>query len=182
MMRIDKNSRGTIAMVVLGSAAVGFVFVRYVRTPWIVWPMIAALLWLCAWQIAFFRVPRRRRNGSGRKVSSVADGVVVILEKAFEPEYLKRECIQLSVYMNFFDVHANFWPLDGKVSYYKYIPGKHWLAFEEKASLNNEHTCVCITTDDGHEVLFKQIAGGFARRIVCYAGETDRSRAGSSAG
>ena len=71
--------------------------------------------------------------------------------------------------MDFFDVHANFWPVTGEITYYRYYPGKHLLAFRPKASEDNEHTCTCIRNSDGKEVFFKQIAGTFARRIVSYS-------------
>ena len=182
MRRIDRNSRGTLAAVFLGSAGVAVVFIVFVRIQWLVYPMIAMLVWLCAWQLAFFSVPERKRAGNARSVTSVADGRVVILERTYEPEYLKEDCIQLSVYMNFFDVHANFWPVDGRVSYYRYYPGKHMLAFKPKSSEENEHSCVGITTDDGTRIFFKQIAGGFARRIVCYAKDSTESMAGRQCG
>ena len=182
-MTIDRNSYGIIASFYIGGAAVIFVLLRYVGIPWLSWPLVAGVLWVCVWQTCFFRVPKRRRCGSSRKVSSVADGKVVIVDMAaYESEYLKRECIQLSVYMNFFDVHANFWPVDGTVSHYEYHPGEHFLAFKPKASLENEHTCTCIITPEGNELLFKQIAGGFARRIVNYAGEVRTSEAGKQCG
>ena len=182
-MTIDRNSYGIIASFYIGGAAVIFVLLRYVGIPWLSWPLVAGVLWVCVWQTCFFRVPKRRRCGSSRKVSSVADGKVVIVDMAaYESEYLKRECIQVSVYMNFFDVHANFWPVDGAVSHYEYHPGEHFLAFKPKASLENEHTCTCIITPEGNELLFKQIAGGFARRIVNYAGEVRISEAGKQCG
>ena len=182
-MTIDRNSYGIIASFYIGGAAVIFVLLRYVGIPWLSWPLVAGVLWVCVWQTCFFRVPKRRRCGSSRKVSSVADGKVVIVDMAaYESEYLKRECIQVSVYMNFFDVHANFWPVDGTVSHYEYHPGEHFLAFKPKASLENEHTCTCIITPEGNELLFKQIAGGFARRIVNYAGKVRTSEAGKQCG
>ena len=182
-MRIDRNSYGTIAALYFACAAVVFVLLRLVNVQWLAWSLAAAVLWICVWQTCFFRVPKRRPMGSSRKVSSVCDGMVVIVEPAVEPEYLNRECMQVSVYMNFFDVHSNFWPVDGEITHYRYYPGTHFLAFKPKASLENEHTCVCITTEDGHEVVFKQIAGGFARRIVNYASKECRvSKAGEQCG
>lgn len=179
---IDKDSRGAVAIIYLFSIAVGFVFVRYVRITWLVWPMLALLVWFCVWQTTFFRVPRRRRKVAANEVTSVADGKVVFVGKTTENEMLGKECIQISVYMNFFDVHANFWPVDGTVTGYKYYPGLHLLAFKPKASLDNEHTCVRLATRDGKEVMFKQIAGGFARRIVCYAEDGLQVKAGEQCG
>ena len=137
---------------------------------------------ILVWQTMFFRVPQRERAGSEHIVTAVADGRIVINEKVYEPEFLKRECIQVSIYMDFFDVHANFWPVDGVVTYYKYHPGKHFLAFKPKASEENEHTCTCIRTPGGKDVFFKQLAGGFARRIVCYAREGLDVTAGEQCG
>ena len=181
-MKIDKNSRGTLALVFGCCTVVALIFIFLVRIPWLVYPMLAMLLWVCVWQLAFFRIPKRERRGSDRLVTSVADGKVVILEKVYEKEYLKQECIQLSVYMNFFDVHANFWPVDGRVDYYRYYPGKHFFAFKPKASEENEHSCVGIVTPQGRQVFFKQIAGGFARRIVCYGKSRGDARSGDQCG
>ncbi len=179
---IDRDSRGTLAIVYLLSASLGLILLLFVRSGWIVWPSLALLLWFCIWQTTFFKVPRRERKGSDRLVSSVADGRVVIVEKVYEGEYMKCECVQVSVYMNFFDAHVNFWPIDGEVTYYRYYPGKHFLAFKPKASDENEHSCTGITAPGGEKVFFKQIAGGFARRIVCYSARGGRVRAGEQCG
>ena len=181
-MRIDKNSRGTLALVFGFSALVSAALIIFVKIPWIVYPVVALMLWFCIWQLAFFRIQERERKGSDTIVTSVADGRVVIIEKTYEKEYLKQECIQLSVYMNFFDVHANFWPVDGSIDYYKYYPGEHFFASKPKASEENEHSCVGIVTPSGQKVFFKQIAGGFARRIVCYGKSRTEARSGEQCG
>lgn len=129
----------------------------------------------------FHRVPERKALGTGNLVTSVADGKVVVVEKVFEKEYLKKECIQVSVYMNFFDVHVNYWPIDGKVTYYMYHPGKYLLAFHPKASELNEHSSTALSNGKD-EILFKQIAGTFARRIVCYSKEGNEVKAGDQCG
>lgn len=125
-------------------------------------------MFMMGFVVFFFRVPYRQRVGDDFSLTSIADGEIVIIDKVFEPEYLKKECIQVSVYMDFFNVHVNYWPFDGDVTYYKYHPGKFMLAFLPKASELNEHTSVGMRTNFG-EILFKQIAGTFARRIVSYA-------------
>ena len=181
-MRIDRDSLGSLAVVYGCSAALVTVLLCFVQVTWLKWALVVLVLWICAWQTAFFRVPKRKRSGTERSVTSVADGKVVILERCFEDHYLMRECIQISVYMNFFDVHANFWPSDGEIVYYQYHSGEHFLAFKPKASEENEHSCVGIRTPSGHEILFKQLAGGFARRIVCHARIGDTVRAGEQCG
>ena len=181
-MKIDRDSIGSLVLVYLIGAALIFVLLFFVRTPWIAWPLTALVLWFCIWQTAFFRVPERERTGTPRSVTSVADGKVVIVDKVFEPEHLKTECIQISVYMNFFDVHANFWPVDGEVTYYHYYPGNHVLAFAPKASEENEHSCIGLQLPCGKRILFKQLAGVFARRIVCYARDGVSVRRGDQCG
>ncbi|MBR5076245.1 MAG: phosphatidylserine decarboxylase [Bacteroidales bacterium] len=181
-MKIDRNSRGTLALVYALSLVAGCFLLLFVHVPWVVWPLIALLVWFCVWQTAFFRVPSRVRSGGPSAVTSVADGRVVILEKVYEGEFLHRDCIQLSVYMNFFDVHANFWPADGVITYYHYYPGEHFLAFAPKASAENEHSCVGMRLSGGQEILFKQLAGVFARRIVCYAQEGISVKGGAQCG
>ena len=129
----------------------------------------------------FFRVPKRQVAGADNAVTSVADGKVVVIDKVYEPEHLKAECIQVSVYMDFFNVHVNFWPISGEVTYYKYHPGKYMLAYLPKASELNEHTSTSIRSPYG-EVFFKQLAGTFARRIVCYAKPGNQEVKGSECG
>ena len=181
-MIIDKNSYGTLAFVYIISAVLILCFDIAIASPFIKFPLIAFIFIICIWQTFFFRVPSREAAGDSILVNSVADGKVVILGNEYEKEFLKKDCIKVSVYMNFFDVHANFWPVSGEIVYYKYYPGKHFLAFQPKASEENEHTCVCIRTDSGKEVFFKQLAGTFARRIVCHAKVGDTVTAGGQCG
>ena len=178
---IDKDSRGLLAVMYAAAACICAGLFVFVPNPWIVWPVFVLVLWFCVWQAFFFHVPVRRCISAPGTVTAVSDGKVVICEKVFEGEVLKRECLQVSVYMNFFDVHANFWPVSGKVSMFRYCPGKHLLAFEPKASVDNEHTLVLVESC-GSQVLFKQIAGGFARRIVCHASAGQSVEAGKQCG
>ena len=167
-MRIDKDCYGTIAGAWVFALVLLFLDFWLIPYAFIAWPVAVVLVVFMGFVTWFHRVPVRVKSGSGRIVSSVADGKVIIVEKAFEKEFLKRECIQVSIYMDFFDVHANFWPLTGEISYYKYHPGRYFLAFHPKASDLNEHASTCIHSPAG-DVFFKQIAGTFARRIVCYS-------------
>lgn len=181
-MKLDRNSRGTVALVYLGAAAASTLLFLFVGIWWIKWPLFLGFLWVCGWQTMFHMVPDRPRSGSGNIVAAVSDGVIVKIERAFEKEWLKRECIMVSIYMDFWDFHANFWPVTGEVTYTKYHPGKHFLAFKPKASEENEHTCTSIRSEAGDEVFFKQLAGGFARRIVCYAKPGMKVEAGDQCG
>lgn len=182
-MHIDKNSYGSLAIVYLLSLAVLLPVAIFVQHTGIIWAVAVPVLAICIWQTAFFRVPVRHPAGNGQVVTAVADGRIVIKEKVYEPEFLKCECIQVSIYMNFFDVHANFWPVDGNVIYYRYYPGEHFLAFKPKASEENEHTCTAIrSTYEGKDIFFKQLAGTFARRIVCYSKSGLQTKAGEQCG
>ena len=181
-MKLDRNSYGTIFLIYLLCAGVIWAMLRFVGIWWICVPVCGAFVWAACWQTMFHMVPCRSRSGSGNLVTAVSDGKVVIIEKVFEGEWLRREALQISVYMDFWDVHANFWPLTGEVSYTKYHPGKHFMAFKPKASEENEHHCTAIRNSDGREVFFKQLAGGFARRIVCYAREGMKVEAGAQCG
>ena len=181
-MKIDKNSYGDLALVFFLCALVIWAAFRFIGPNWISWT-ITIVLWLfCIFQLAFFRVPDRKSPGTEKTVCSVADGKITIVDTAYEKEFLKRECKRVCVYMNFFDVHSNFWPVDGEVSYYCYHPGKHFLAFKPKASDDNEHTTTVIRTASGQEILFRQIAGTFARRIVCYSKPGMAVKAGEQCG
>ena len=166
-MKIDKDSYGTIAIAWLFSAL--FIFALLKFPGGIAAYILTGVLVLFAIFVTWFhRVPVRYAPEGEKLVTSGADGKVVIIRRTFEKEYLKRECIQVSVYMNFFNVHANFWPANGKVTYYKYHPGKYLLAFLPKAAEENEHASTAVDTGHG-EIFFKQIAGTFARRIVSYS-------------
>lgn len=120
--------------------------------------------------VNFFRSPKRNFAGdrSNVVVSSV-DGKVVALEETYEPEFLKCRCLQLSVFMSIFDVHANWFPVDGEVIYVKHHDGRFLSAWLPKSSTENERSTVVIRTDSGQLVLMRQVAGAMARRIVTYA-------------
>ncbi len=181
-MGIDRNCWGTIAGLWAGTAALCALLVLVINVEWISVALVTLAVIFMGFVTWFHRVPIRKAVGDSRTVSSVADGKVVIVRKTFEKEYLRKECIQVSVYMDFFDVHANFWPLTGTISYYQYHPGRYFLAFLPKASEDNEHSSTSIRNADGKEVFFRQIAGTFARRIVCYSAKGLKVKAGEQCG
>ena len=119
--------------------------------------------------IQFFRVPDRVPTQAENGIISPADGKVVVIEEVEEGEYFNDKRIQVSIFMSPLNVHANYYPVDGEVSYYKYHPGKYLVAWHPKSSTENEHSSIVVKKSNGVEVLFKQIAGAVARRIVCYA-------------
>lgn len=182
-MKLQKDSIRTVIFVSLLGISIILLSYFFVPWAWLKWTLIAIGTFMTWFIIFFFRVPFREMPQGEGLVCSVADGEVVIVEKTFEKEYLKRECIQVSVYMNFFNVHTNFWPFDGVTTYYKYHPGKYMLAFLPKASELNEHASAGVRYgEDGPEILFKQIAGTFARRIVNYAKPGEKFIGGEQCG
>lgn len=165
---IHKDCYGTIALVWLICGMILFLIFRFIPYIFISYPLAVIPVFFMGFVLFFFRVPKRNTIAGDNVITSVADGKVVVIDKVFESEFLKKECIQISVYMDFFNVHVNYWPVDGEVTYYKYHPGKYMLAYLPKASELNEHASTAMKTPYG-ELLFKQLAGTFARRIVCYA-------------
>ena len=130
--------------------------------------------------IRFFRCPKRVALIDEELVIAPADGKIVIVDRRFENEYLKRECIQVSIFMSIFNVHVNYYPVGGVVKYYKYHPGNYIIANHPKASEKNERTSIAVETSSGTILLFRQIAGYIARRIVCYAKEEKRANLGKT--
>jgi len=110
-----------------------------------------------------------------------ADGKVVVIEEVEETEYIKGKCRQISIFMSPVNVHVNRYPVSGDVLYEKYHPGKYLVAWHPKSSTENERTTVVVAHKNGN-VLFRQIAGALAKRIVCYAKVGDKASAGAEFG
>lgn len=123
----------------------------------------------------FFRVPKRIALIDNASVISAADGKVVIIKEVFEEEFLHCMCRQVSVFMGICNVHINFFPVAGKVIYYKHHWGNYLVAWHPKSSVKNERTSVAIESDNGKKIFLRQIAGYVARRIVCYAKENEHA-------
>ena len=135
------------------------------------WVLYGFIVW-------FFRNPTRGGAFNPYDVIAPVDGKVVVIEEVEEKEYIKGRCIQVSIFMSPLNVHVNRYPVSGKVVYTKYHPGRYLVAFHPKSSELNERTTVVVETENGKDVLFRQIAGAVARRIVLYAKEEDMAQAG----
>lgn len=118
--------------------------------------------------IQFFRIPKRTCTFTDKDIMCPADGKVVVIEEVEETEYFKDKRIQISIFMSPMNVHANYNPISGKVSYVKYHPGLFLVAWHPKSSTENERTTMVVQHSSGKEVLFRQIAGAVARRICYY--------------
>lgn len=142
-------------------------FIRPVAVP-IIFSSVSAVLYLLV--LNFFRSPRRHFPGdSNNVVVSSVDGTIVALEEVYESECLHRKAIQLSVFMSIFNVHANWFPVNGKVILVRHHSGRYLSAYLPKASSDNERSTILMQANNGQEILIRQIAGAVARRIVTYA-------------
>ena len=141
---------------------------RHIAMPFI--SGISAFLWLCV--LNFYRCPIRYFNGDTDKlVVAPADGKIVVVEEAEENEYFHDKRLMISIFMSPLNVHANWFPVDGRVKFVHHQNGNYHKAWLPKASEENEHSDIMITTPDGEDILVRQIAGAVARRIVTYAKE-----------
>ena len=119
--------------------------------------------------LQFFRNPKRNTVISDDKILSPVDGKVVIIKKVFEKEYFKDERLQISVFMSPINVHVTRYPSSGEIVFSKYHPGDYLVAWHPKSSEKNERTTIVLKTKSFGEILYRQIAGALARRIVNYA-------------
>ncbi len=132
--------------------------------------------------LQFFRSPNITIDKNTKHVIAPADGKVVVIEEADEPEYLKGKRKQISIFMSPLNVHVNRMPVGGAISYYKYHTGKYLVAWHPKSSTENERTTVVAKMSDGTEILFRQIAGALARRIKCYVQQGEQFEQGQEFG
>jgi phosphatidylserine decarboxylase len=132
--------------------------------------------------LQFFRNPKREVDNSDNHILAPVDGKVVVIEEVFEPEYFKDQRLMVSIFMSPINVHVTRYALNGVVKYSKYHPGKYLVAWHPKASEENERTTVVINNRVYGEVMYRQIAGALARRIVNYAEEGMRAVQGKDAG
>ncbi len=160
----------TILVIALVNAAISFYFPDAHVVKWIVY-ILSFLLFVTI--VQFFRSPKLHISKNESQVLCPADGKVVVIEETDEPEFLKDRRIQLSVFMSPVNVHVNRNPISGVVKYFKYHPGKYLVAWHPKSSTENERTTVVTENSQGIQVLFRQIAGALARRIVWYVKEGD---------
>lgn len=132
--------------------------------------------------LQFFRNPKRHTTHNDKQVVAPVDGKVVVIEEVFEKEYFKEKRLQVSVFMSPINVHVTRYPIGGNVIYSKYHPGKYLVAWHPKASEENERTTVVVENESYGKVLYRQIAGALAKRIVNYAKQNDKAVQGADSG
>ena len=179
-MKLHKESKGTIVVALLAVAILGGLSYYFVG----LWSLVVivpllVLLGLVFW---FFRVPDRDIQEHVENVIAPVDGKVVMIKEVEETEFLKEKCIQVSIFMSPLNVHICRYPVTGDVIYKKYHPGKYLVAWHEKSSTDNERTTVAVKSLTNHKVVFRQIAGYVARRIVFYCNIEDKAKAGHEFG
>ncbi|WP_395063801.1 phosphatidylserine decarboxylase family protein [Flavobacterium sp.] len=150
--------------------------------PWILKPVQLFLLLFLLIILQFFRNPNRQLEVNDYNIIAPVDGKVVVIEEVFEPEYFKDKRLQVSIFMSPINVHVTRYATSGKVKYSKYHPGKYLVAWHPKASTENERTTVVIENRIFGEIMYRQIAGALAKRIINYAEEGTQVRQGDDAG
>ncbi|MCT4139144.1 phosphatidylserine decarboxylase family protein [Elizabethkingia anophelis] len=179
-MKFHKEGKGTLFTVLLAIIIISGVSIYFLK----MWSLliIIPLLVLYGFVMWFFRNPERNILDQVENVIAPVDGKVVMVKKVFEGEVLQQECLQISIFMSPLNVHVCRYPVTGEVTYKKYHKGKYLVAWHEKSSELNERTTMAVKTLTGTNVVFRQIAGYVARRIVFYPEVGDSAKAGHEYG
>jgi phosphatidylserine decarboxylase len=172
---------GLVFIVIAALVAAGGYALALNRRSWPLWLLAFLLTLVAIWVAYFFRDPERAGQRGERLVVAPADGKVVQVKEVDEPAFHKGKALQISIFMNVFNVHVNRYPVSGNVSYVHYNPGKFMNAAADKASLENEQSSVGIESSRGR-VLMRQIAGLIARRIATYSKVGDKAEQGERMG
>ena len=171
-IRIHREGTDTLIYSVLAIGLVAYLLYHFVDNKIPFWSF--AVIFGAAWLVVlnFYRCPIRYfEDDTERLVVAPADGKIVVIEEVMENEYFHEKRLMISIFMSLFNVHANWFPVDGKVKKVVHKDGNYHKAWLPKASEENEHADVLITTPEGEDILCRQIAGAIARRIVTYAKE-----------
>lgn len=179
-MKLHKESTGTIIVATVIVGILAFLAVHFLK----IWSLLIIIPLLVVYGLVFwfFRVPNREILDHKEAVIAPVDGKVVMIKEVEENEVLKGKAIQISIFMSPLNVHVCRYPVSGKVVYKKYHPGKYLVAWHEKSSELNERTTVAVESLLNHKIVFRQIAGYVARRIVFYCNEGDTAKAGHEFG
>ena len=171
-IRLHREGTNTLLWSFIVIAAIALLLWRLDTKLWF-WLFLAIFGSVYAIVVNFFRCPIRYfpQEDTDRIVVAPADGKIVVIEEVDEDKYFHDRRLMISIFMSLFNVHANWFPVDGKVKFVEHRNGNFHKAWLPKASEENEHADVMITTPDGTDVLCRQIAGAVARRIVTYAKE-----------
>ncbi|EAR12405.1 phosphatidylserine decarboxylase [Polaribacter irgensii 23-P] len=182
MIRFHKEGYKIIVIAFVLSIAAILLAEKLIETTWLVKSIQIVVLGLLFTVLQFFRDPKRVTILDDNVIIAPVDGKVVVIEEVEEPEYFKDKRLQVSIFMSPINVHVTRSAMSGAIKYSKYHPGKYLVAWHPKASTENERTSVVIDNTSFGEVLYRQIAGALAKRIVNYAKEGDLVIQGADAG
>lgn len=172
--------------IILGAFVISLIIIltaeKFITTFWILKTIQVIVLLLLVIILQFFRNPKRKTIVNDNEVIAPVDGKVVVIEEVEEPEYFKDKRLQVSIFMSPINVHVTRYANSGTVTYSKYHPGKFLVAWHPKSSTENERTTVVVKNKIFGEVLYRQIAGALAKRIVNYAKEGEEVVQGDDAG
>ncbi len=170
-IRIHREGTDTLLYGLMGIIAVAIVLWQSFDNKIPFWLFVAVFGTVYAIVLNFYRCPIRYYGSEDTEkiVVAPADGKIVVIEEVEENTYFHDRRLMISIFMSLFNVHANWFPVDGKVKFVKHFDGNYHKAWLPKASEENEHADIMITTPEGVDVLCRQIAGAVARRIVTYA-------------
>ena len=168
-----------VSLIIVGSL---FLVMDFIGIPWLVKTLQIGLLIVFILILQFFRNPKRNTQIDDAHVVSPVDGKVVVIEEVQESEYFKDKRLQVSVFMSPINVHVTRYPIGGKVLFSKYHPGKYLVAWHPKSSEKNERTTVVVENSKFGKVLYRQIAGFLASRIVNYAKKDQNVVQGNDSG
>ncbi len=157
-------------------------FANKIEVVWLKYLLQMAALVILVLILQFFRNPKRNSKHAENQMVSPVDGKVVVIEEVFESEYLNEKRLQVSIFMSPINVHVTRYPVGGNIIYSKYHPGKYLVAWHPKSSEENERTTVVIENETFGKVLYRQIAGALARRIVNYAKKGEKALQGEDGG
>jgi len=179
---IHREGFASIVIALLVTGFISFSAYKWIDISWLkglLWVFSLVLLGIV---LQFFRNPSRTTVQNPNHVIAPADGKVVIIEEVDEPEFFQGKRLLVSIFMSPFNVHVNRFPISGEVIFQKYHPGKYLVAWHPKSSTENERTTIVVQDSSGNQVMFRQIAGALARRIVCYAKTSDKAEQGGEMG
>ncbi|HEY1056707.1 MAG TPA: phosphatidylserine decarboxylase family protein [Emticicia sp.] len=182
-MTLHKEGTGTISLTIIGLVILNGLVRYFLPDNALVHNILigVSIVFLII-ILQFFRKPTRRTTINSKHIIAPADGKVVVIEEVVETEYFKGPRRQVSIFMSPINVHINFNPISGVVSYFKYHAGKYLVAWHPKSSTDNERTTIVVKHDNGTEVLFRQIAGALARRLCWYVKEGQKVEQGTEFG
>lgn len=179
------HKEGAVSIILASLVTVSIVFAAnyfFKENYWIMKGVQILALLLLVIVLQFFRNPNRSIYAQNQTIVAPVDGKVVVIEEVMENEYFKDKRLQVSIFMSPINVHVTRYALSGKINFSKYHPGKFLVAWHPKASEENERTTIVIDNDVYGEVLYRQIAGALAKRIVNYAKEGEDVIQGEDAG